>query len=114
MENIDLIGKKIYKSSNYGIDSLVGEIERVTATTAIIRHYKFRLPLVGRFREIGNSERWSIYFFELESPELNEQWAKKNAISDIKKMIDNKNITQISLDNLLKAKELLSPVTTLR
>lgn len=82
MSDETLIGKKVYQTSNYGIHALLGTIDRVTKTQAIVRQHKFRLPLNGRNSPIGETS-WSIYGYELETPELNEKWRKNILLTDI-------------------------------
>lgn len=103
MEN-ELIGKKIYKTSHYGIDSIFGKVERVTKTTLICRNHKFRIDNLSL---IGESS-WSLYGYELETIELNEQWEKKQLFKEILSKISTYNYEdKLSLEDVKNAHALL-------
>ncbi len=87
----DLIGKKIYKMSRYGIDSLLGEIDHETKTTALVRGNKFRKPASEHMSMI-NGDNWSIYYYSIETPELNEKFEKKKMVETIKSALSKYNI----------------------
>lgn len=101
----ELIGKKIYKTSHYGIDSVFGTIERVTPTTAIVRGHRFRL---SNFSLIGDSN-WSLYGYELENDSLNEKWEKLQLVQHIKAILATYNCEdKFSLESIKTAYALLT------
>lgn len=103
MEN-ELIGKKIYKTSHYGIDSIFGKVERVTKTTLICRNHKFRIDNLSL---IGESS-WSLYGYELETVELNEKWDKKQLLKEIATKISTSNYEdKLSLEAVKTAHSLI-------
>lgn len=100
----ELIGKKIYRVSHYGIDRLVGKIERVTKTAAIIGYDKFRL---SNFSLIGASS-FTLYDYKLETDELNEKYEKKQLIEKIKfKLSEYNHEDKLSLESVKEAVKLL-------
>ena len=100
------VGAKLYRT-NYNDITEVISIERVTKTQAIAKGgtYKFGIEVssYGTARTLGNTDRWSSASFYLETPKLQEQLWKKQAVKKLKET----DYSKLSAEVL---KELLSLV----
>lgn len=100
------VGAKLYRT-NYNEITEVITIERVTKTQAIAKGgtYKFRIEVSshGNAKKLGNTDRWSSASFYLETPKLQEQLWKQQAVKKLK----DTDYSKLSTEFL---KELLSLV----
>lgn len=78
--DIELIGKKIYKVSHYGIGGIVGVIDKVTKTQISVGGKRFNRETLNPIGYVGGSV---IDYYKLETPEINDAWAVKGALEMI-------------------------------
>lgn len=90
------IGDKVYES-HYGEVLRHYTIERVTKTQAISGNMKFRIEVCnnGYVREVSR-DKWSTRSYRLETPEIKDEYTRKNLVYQLKKY----DFNTLSLDGL--------------
>lgn len=106
------VGDVLY-CSYYDKITEVAKIERVTATQAISKKYRFRREQNGiLFKEMG-AGRWSSSYWEIETPELKEQLKVQQLRYKLTKKIESlgKKVSEMELSELERALELLNQIS---
>lgn len=100
------VGDRIYQTRGLSVLSFYN-VSKITKTQIVCDNTRFKINSFGGLSLIG-AGTWSLYSYEIETPELKDIYERGKAASNLKNRINKLSLSKLSMDDLNKINLILS------